>query len=164
MADDGKLYIIISDKREGVNGEVNNSADFSSKKEKEKKSSQSIITHQFYNFMIGQAKQFVNYNINNIGNFTGDYISQRRISEAMQAVNIATNIGGAFVSGMMMSGGNPVVGAAAAAIATAGVAINAGYQSYAQRVENAKMNYNIDQLRKRSGLNAYKDGSRGTEN
>lgn len=163
MADDGKLYIIISDKR-GDDGNGGNDPVDGTPKDSNKKSSQNIITHQFYNFVLGQAKQFVNYNISNIGNFTGNYIMQRRVAEAMQAVNIIANIGGAFVSGMLMSGGNPVVGAVSAVIATAGVTINAGYQSFTQHVQNAKTNYSIEQLRRRSGLNTYTDGSRGTEN
>lgn len=163
MANDGKLYIIISDKRDDDGNGGNTPAD-TTPKESNKKSSQSIITHQFYNFIIGQAKQFVNYNIQNVGNFTGDYISQRKVNEAVQGLNITMNIGGAFVSGTMMSGGNPIVGAAFAAIATAGIAVNAGYQSYTQRFETARANYNIEQLRRKSGLNVYLDGSRGTEN
>ena len=161
MANDGKLYIIITDKREGEEGPVSPTPSQPEKKES-KKSAQSIITHQFYSFVLSQAKQFVNYQISNIGNFTGDYEAQRRVSEAIQYANIGLNIGGAFVAGTMMGG--PVVGAVAAAITTAGVAINAVYESHTQRIQNAKVNYNIDQLRKRSGLNANRDGSRGTEN
>ena len=162
MADDGKLYIIISDKRDDDGNGGNTPAD-TTQKDSNKKSSQSIITHQFYNFITSQAKQFVNYNIQNIGNFSGDYITQRRVNEAIQGLNITMNIGGAFISGTMMTG-NPLVGAAFATIAIAGTAINAMYQSHTQRIQNAKTNYNIDQLRRRSGLNTYIDGSRGTEN
>lgn len=160
---DGKLYIIISDKRGNDDNGNAQSVPSVPSANTSNKSGQSLITHQFYNFISNQAKQFVNYNIQNIGNFTGDYVAQRQVNEAMQAASILMNIGGAFVSGTMISGGNPVVGAAAAAIATAGIAINAGYESYSQRIENAKINYNIDQLRMRSGLNVYLDGSRGTE-
>ena len=49
------------------------------------------------------------------------------------------------------------------AVTTASIAINAGYESYTQRLQNARTNYSIDQLRRRSGLNIYTDGSRGTE-
>lgn len=162
MADDGKLYIIITDKRED-DGKGGNTPSSSSQKEAaSKKTAQSYAVHQFYNFVTSQAKQFVTYNIQNIGNFTGNYVTQRKVSEAVNVLTIGMNIATAGIAGFKIGG--PIGAAVSTAIAVAGTAINAGYQSYTQRIENAKTNYNIDQLRRRSGLNVYTDGSRGTEN
>lgn len=166
MADDGKLYIIISDKREDGGGIGGNTPAPSSGGTDNSggKSIQSIITHQFYNFTISQVRKIANYSMTNYGNFTGDYITQRKINEATQTLNILSNIGGAFISGTTMSGGNPVIGAIFAGISALGVGVNAGLSERTQLFNNMKTNYNIDQLRKRAGMNIYLDESRGTEN
>ena len=43
-------------------------------------------------------------------------------------------------------------------------AINLAEQNSIGRVENKRLNYTIDILRQRSGLDTLTDGSRGTEN
>lgn len=160
MANDGKIYIIITDKPggEGSSGLEDTPASDS----KSVSEAKAFAAHHFRNFIISQTKQFISYNVQNIGNFTGDYVTQRKVSEAMQAATILGNIGMATLAGAKMGG--PWGAVAGAAIAIAGTAINAGYEHHTQVVQNAKINYNIDQLRRRSGLNSYTDGSRGTEN
>lgn len=157
MADDGKLYIIISDKREGA--EISSSfsvqsADVQTGNNLKKESNQKYSTHRFYNFMESQAKQAVMYSLHNIGNFTGDYITQRRVNESLQAVNIISNIAIAGIS----------AGPVGAAIAAGSTLITAGFNELTNVINYTKISHNIDVLRKRSGLNIYEDGSRGTEN
>ena len=159
---DGKIYIIISDRPDagGTGGlETQQAAETEAKKQQ---TGWNYASHRFANFIESQAKQFMNYGINNIGNFTGDYEIQRKINEDLQLLNILGNIGTSTVAGGV-SGGVP--GAIIAfAVSTASTVINAGLEAKTQRVANEKINYNIEQLRKRSGLNTRLDGSRGTEN
>ena len=157
---DGKLYIIISDRPDAA-GTGALDLEGSSPTNAKDKSGMDYASHRFFNFMEAQAKKFVMYNVNNIGNFTGNYVAQRRVNEVVELVNILSNIGMATLAGAKYGPAGVVVGAA---IAVAGTAINAGYETFSQRLENAKTNYNIEQLKRKSGLNIYMDGSRGTEN
>ena len=157
---DGKLYIVITDKLDATGGDTLLDAEGGAKKSK-KQSDLEYAKHRFFNYMESQAKQLVMYNINNVGNFTGDYVAQRKINEAIQGINILVNIGTGVLAGAKYGPWGAVAGAA---IAIAGTVSTAALQSYSQYVENKKTNYAINQLRARSGLNINTDGSRGTEN
>lgn len=160
MAEDGKIYIVITDER-GKAGDPGLDTIPSDDSKKEKKSGLDYAKHRFFNFVESQAKQFVMYNINNVGNFTGDYIAQRKIQETVQFASILGNIGMATIAGAKYGAPGAIAGFT---IAIAGTAINAGLSEYSQWISNRKINYSIDRLRERSGLNQSLDGSRGTEN
>ena len=161
MADnDGKIYITISDRRFGRNKAE---ADEQNKQEKEDKKEQTLkdfVSHKFFNMIESQAKQAVNYTISNIGNFTGDYIKQAQVSNAVQIINFGIELGTAALAGSKF--GAPGAIAAVAIVAT-GKLINTGEQLYSQYIENTKQNRDIAQLRTRAGLNSSNNNSRGTE-
>lgn len=151
MANDGKIYITISDNRsaKGTEAEINN---ISEKKEKESNLQRSLF-NTADNFVKSQAKQFVNYSLNNIGNFTGNYQTQRDINAMTSLVNTAIGIGSAFAR----------FGVAGGIVAVAGVGINYAYQDYSLYVANNQQNRAISMVRDLSGMNALLDGSRGTQ-
>ena len=161
MADDGKLYIIISDRPDAAGTDATDVGEVAETEDKKKQTGLDYAKHRFFNFIESQAKQTVMYGINNIGNFTGDYITQRKIQETVQMTNMLLNIGTATLAGAKYGAPGAIAGFT---IAIAGTAINAGLSEYSQWISNRKINYSIDRLRERSGLNQSLDGSRGTEN
>ena len=158
MSADGRIYITISDTREGE--VIKGTKEVAPKKEKEPKPAKpkldtetkysTIAMHQFIHFMQNEANQMVQYTLGNIGNFTGDYNTQRQIDFAKSAINV----GGSIVVGAMAGG---VVGAI---LAGAGQTINFGLQLHSQNFAIKKQNYNISQLRQLSGLDGLTNGSR----
>jgi hypothetical protein len=163
MANDGKIYIIITDKMEGGVSPSEPNAPKTKNKEKDKeKEGLGFVKHQVNDFIKSQAKELVSYSLGNYGNFTGNYVAQSRINNAIKSVSMVSNIGMATLQGASMGG---LPGAVAAAlISTASIGINAVLQYNAEMVQINKQNYSIEQLKKRAGLNSFSDGSRGTEN
>lgn len=156
---DGKIYITISDTRKGGVG-------VDGKKPTEKKTMGETINeyakHRFYSMIKTQTQQAVSYTVANIGNFTGDYVAQRHISDALEVTNGLVSIGMSAFAGFKIAGGwGAVIGAG---IDIAGRTISAGQQIYAGYVDNVRQNRAIDQLRNRAGLNSTENGNRGTEN
>lgn len=162
MANDGKIYITISDKRFGSNKAE---ADEQNKIDKEK-DSKSVVAdyakHKFFNLIESQAKQAVNYTINNIGNFTGDYVKQTQVSEAMQILNTVVDLGTAAFAGFKATG-SPYGALIAVGVSLIGKGISFGEDVYAGYVENKRINRDIAQLRTRAGLNSLNNNSRGTD-
>lgn len=154
---DGKIYITISDTRNGSGGGV--SPDTQGEQSQDKDSAVGkYLQHRFFNFVEGQAKQFVNYTVSNIGNFTGSYETQRDIQAVMESASFLINLGTSIASGAKMGG---VWGAViAGSIAVGSKAINFGYQEYSEQFQNRKINRNIDMMRRRLGLEGLTDGSR----
>lgn len=155
---DGKIYITISDKRGGEG----KPAEPTQKKENKESTFSSWAKHQFLSLVKQQAIGNLNYAIANIGNFTGDYNTQRSATFAMQLVNEATGLGMSVMAGAKMGG---VWGA----VAAVGVyAVNKGIQTAQQmaliQLRQRQTDHSISQIRARSGLDPYTDGSRGTEN
>ena len=159
---DGKIYITISDRRFGGNkaeADEQNNLD----KQKEKKNPLSdFAKHKFFNFIEAQTKQVVNYSINNIGNFTGDYVSQQQTQDAVAILSGLMDIGAAAFAGFKYSG-SPYGALIGAGIAIAGKAISRGQQLAVGYSQNELQNRQIAQLRTRAGLNSSNNGSRGTE-
>ena len=158
--EDGKIYITISDRRIGEGGGevVPENPDTQTDEDKKKKALTDYLKHRFFNFVEQQAKQMATYTIENIGNFTGDYQYQREISVGVQILNEGITLASSFGSGMAMGG--VVGGVAAVVITVASQTINFTLQEQANRVSNRNQNYNIQQLRDISGLNALTNGSR----
>jgi hypothetical protein len=161
MANDGKLYIIITDERGKGSGTGVTGADVptANDKTKEKQSGLDYAKHRFYSFVESQAKQAINYGINNIGNFTGDYVTQRKVNETVQRINVLANIGTSALAGFQITG-SPIGAAAGAVIAIAGVVSNDIYSNISYRLENKRIEHSINQLRIRSGNDTLYDGSR----
>lgn len=160
---DGKIYITITD--EPVSSRAT-SANISGAQQPDKKSENDnknslfgdFAKHQFFNFVESQAKQFISYSIGNIGNFTGNYQTQRQIQETLKIGNMAKNIGMATLSGAMTFG---LPGALiAGGIAIASTAINLAYENHVLDVQTKQQNREIAMMRKISGLDGLTNGSR----
>lgn len=167
MAENSKLYISISDDRGNGNRNTptasSSSANKNGKKEKENENLLGrYVEHELFHLVKKNTMQAVNYSLANIGNFTGDYISQRRVNELKQAVTGFTSIGMSTLAGAQVGG---IVGAVVGfAAGTASLVVDTVYDNITNKAEYAKQNYNIAQLKDRVGLNSIYDGSRGTEN
>lgn len=160
---DGKIYITISDTRKGGSGDIP-SPEAEEKKKKEKENPLAkFAQHKFFNFIESQTKQAVNYTINNIGNFTGDYVKQQHIQDTMNIANSLISIGSAAAAGLTYSGGSIYGALIGAGIAVISQGINYGQQYAAGYQENARQNRDVAQLRTRAGLNSTNNGSRGTD-
>lgn len=163
MANDGKIYITISDRRFGRNKAEADEQNKLDKQKDEKNPVADYTKQQFYNLVKQQAQQAVSYGISNIGNFTGDYVNQAHASDCMQVISMMGDLVTSFLGGMAATGGNPIGGLVAIGISVTGKAITSVEQQYAGYVENVRQNRSISQLRERAGLNGANNGSRGTE-
>ena len=162
MANDGKIYITISDKRFGKNKAEADEQNNLEKEQKEENPIAKFAQHKFFNMIESQAKQAVNYTISNIGNFTGDYVKQTQISESMRILNFGVSLATSAYAGLKMTG-SPWGAAIAVGVQVINTGINIGEQYYAGYVENVRQNKSIERLRTRAGLNGANNGSRGTE-
>lgn len=164
MANDGKIYITISDKRFGKNKAEADEQQNQQDKKKDKKNNPlaDYAKHQFFSLVKQQAVQAANYAISNIGNFTGNYVSQMHVEDSKRVLDAFVGYGMSFIAGTQMTG-SPIGGAVAVGISVVGQTIGTIEQLYAGYVDNARTNRAIAQLRTRAGLNITNNGSRGTE-
>lgn len=160
MADKNKLYITISDER-GGGGQIPTPKPDGAKQDQKDNALGRYAEHELFHLVKNSAVQAVNFSLANIGNFTGDYITQRKVNEAKQAVSGLVSIGMSTIAGAQYGWVGAIVGFAVGTISTVSSGI---YQDITNRVENQKLNWSISQIRERSGLNSVYDGSRGTEN
>lgn len=163
---DGKIYITISDARTGeVIKDTNITVGKDPKKEKEKESEESLLRryaeHELFHLVKNTVAQTVNFQISNIGNFTGDYITQRRVNEIKQGVSGLMSIAMATYAGAKFG---PVGAGIGLAIGTASMISSSVFNVISTNDQTAKTNFNVSQLRERVGLSSTYDGSRGTEN
>ncbi len=169
MADEntGKIYIIVTDKL--PSGETPTPEGI--KNPAEKKDPDSLFAHWAKNQILGLIKQTavqqINYSLNNIGNFTGNYELQTQVGNARKALNILRSIGSSTIAGAQVgSAAGPWGAAIGAAIGllTSGVSASVSLlqEHNSLMIQNRKTNNEIAILRERSGLNQYTDGSRGT--
>lgn len=160
---DGKIYIIVTDKLPGGKGETTPEKP---KKKEEETSDNSLLMHWARDSLINTAKQTVNkaidYSLNNIGNFTGNYIAQTHINNLRSNLHTLTSIGESAFAGFMFAG--PVGAVISTSLAVLNTGTSSLFQIHSNLVANRKTNYEIEQLRNRSGMNTLLDGSRGTEN
>lgn len=106
--------------------------------------------HQFQNAMVSNAKTAVRYTLGNIGNFTGDYTSQM-VVDVMQFVGgRATNLITAGIAG----------GIYAAGAVAASYLVSYATSMVSQYIDNKHTNYQLEQMRKASGLDSLTNGSR----
>lgn len=160
MADNSKLYITISDER-GGDGQTPTPKPNGEKKE-DGDTLGRYIEHEMFHMAKQMATQAANFAISNIGNLSGDYAFQRKVNEVKQFASGIMSIGMATVAGAKYGG---AVGAVIGFVTgTASTMMGGVFNVIQNNIENTKTNYEISQLRDRSGLNAVLDGSRGTEN
>lgn len=152
---DGKIYITITDKR----GEGGSGVDDEPKDKEKEKGLGEYAKHQFFSFIKSQATQMVSYTMGNIGNFTGDFHAQRQTQLGMKCANMVKDLAMSFYGGMKLTG-SVQGGLVALTIATAGIVVNTGLQTYAEIFENKRRNFEISQLRNISGLDTLTNGGR----
>lgn len=166
MTSDGKIYIVITDKAPNQsqasisNNQIVNNTPV--------KQNDSLISHWAKNNMIDLVKSISNkaimYELSNIGNFTGNYIEQTHINNAMSNLSAIGSIGTGALSGFLATGGNPLGALMGASLSLINTGVGGLLNMNSLMVQNKHTNYEIAQLRDRAGLNTLKDGSRGTEN
>ena len=164
MTSDGKIYIVITDKLPTESqAQTQNKTPVSAGSGK---NSDDILKHWAKNRLISEVEHLgmtaVNYQLSNIGNFTGDYIAQNNVNNALNAAHTLMGIGGSALAGFMVAG--PIGAVIAGSISVINTGVNSALSIHSNKIQNQKTNYEIEQLRRRSGLNTTLDGSRGTEN
>ena len=160
MANKNKLYITISDER-GGDGPTPTPQPGGAK-EKDSNALGRYVEHQMFHLVKRQATQAVNFAISNIGNFTGDYIAQRKVNVAKQAISGVMQVGEATLAGAGVGGWvGAIVGFVLGGLSLVADSV---YGEMQNQTNNAITNLEIAQLRDRAGLNTVYDGSRGTEN
>lgn len=158
---DGKIYVYLTTKK--PNSDTPENPEDNSK-QKDKFSLKTYSAHILADTIKSEAKKSVNYAINNIGFFSGDYRLQRDVQEAISIGEAAFSAGKSFGAAFLLSGGNPLAGLVAMSANLINQGINYGLQENSAIFAIKRNNYEIEQLRNVSGLNNLKDGSRGTEN
>lgn len=164
MSNDGRIYIIISDKR-GGDGTPTPGVPDEKKPQQTSGSSNMLLDfakHKFFNLIESQAKQAVNYSISNIGNFTGDYLKQQNLQSCITFMNQFGSLGSTFVTASLATG-SPVGGLVASTVQLASSLGTGALQEYSFYIADKKQNYEISQLRKRSGLSSLDNNGRGTK-
>ena len=162
----GKLYITISDERgvggAAISGNVDNGLINNNPELKDGNLATRYAEHELFHLVKQAAQQAVNFQLSNIGNFTGNYIRQEEVNQLRQGASDIMNIGTSTFAGFATAG---PIGAVAGFVAGATSVISGAiYSDLSAKVSYAKTNFSISQLRERAGLNATYDGSRGTEN
>lgn len=152
MAESGKIYVILTDKRGQQPEPTPPTPETPStpKPKKEEKNKYLSAALKVGATVAACAIQAANWSLNNIGNFTGDYQKQRQV----QAVKGALLKGAGFV-GAVAAGG--VLGAVAY---TAAMAVDFTLSETSNQIQFAKQNYDIRQLRQISGLDGLTNGGR----
>jgi len=165
MTNDGKIYIVITDTAPSgttVSAPINSNTESHAKKEEKN----NLLNHWAKNRILSTTKsigsQAVLYSFHNIGNFTGDYITQAKVNESLEIVSSLAGIGMSAIAGFSVGG--PIGAVIGASLDVINRTVSSAFSINTRMVENRKTNYEIEQLRIRAGLNSILDGSRGTEN
>ena len=161
----GKIYIYVTDKLPQGDGQPTPGPGTSDSNKKEESN---LLLHYARDKIINTTKQAVmsniNFALNNIGNFTGNYQLQRDIESTQRILNSITNIGTSAWAGFKITGGNPWGALIGATVATFNEASGIVRNEILIGVQTKKANREVNVLRQRSGLNSLTDGSMGTEN
>lgn len=165
MTNDGKIYIIVTDKIPSENqASINNNQIVNNTPTKQ---SGNLLKHWAQNNMIDLVKSTVNkaimYQLSNVGNFTGNYMAQTHINNALSNLSSLTSIGTSALSGFLVTG-SPIGALMGASLSLINSSVNGALNMNTLMIQNRQTNYEIAQLRDRAGLNSLKDNSRGTEN
>lgn len=155
--EDGKLYVIITDKTgDGGNGETDG------EKEKDKEESNPLADyakHQLMHLVKSTTSKAVNFGISQIGNLTGDYALQNQVENAKNTINALVSIGMSAYAGLKLTG-SPIGAVIGAGISVVSQAVDYGISIATQSINTMKQNYQIDMLRIRAGLDGSTNGSR----
>jgi len=164
MNTDGKIYITISETPVGNGGGTTPTpqptppAPSPKPQETSEEKALKWEQQQLFDFAKGQVKQMVNYTLGNIGNFTGDFYTQRSINDHLQVGSTLLNIGNSAINGLKMGGVQGM--GIGLLVATSSVAVNMVLGDISKAVENKKRNRDIEMIRNLSGLNVLTNGSR----
>lgn len=163
MNTDGKIYIIVTDKMPSGEGKVPAPTSQSSGKSA---NDNGIVQHWARSQLIGTVKNIASkelmFSYNHIGDFTGDYITQTQVNNNLSNASALMGIGMGALAGFKVGG--PLGAVIGASLSLLNSSISSSHEIRLNLLQNKKTNYEIEQLRIRSGLNALLDGSRGTEN
>lgn len=163
MSEEGKIYIVVTDKLPNGSSSTPISTVKTVKKEK---SEDEILMHYARSKIIGEVKtlstQAVNYQLSNIGNFTGNYMLQNHVNSAVSALKEMGDIALTMISGMAIGG--PLGAVIGGSLSIINKGISNIFSINSAMIANKKTNYEIEQLRIRSGLDPRYNDSRGTEN
>lgn len=114
--------------------------------------SKTATTSLFVNAISSNIKQAVRFGLSNVGNFTGDYIKQSRINNALEVIsNVSTVAMGALSSGWV-----------GAVVATASIALRVGFQEVSRQNDMRLGRIQSQFAMERTGNQLF-DGSRSTE-
>lgn len=159
----GTVKIIITDETGQTQPELNNTISKSGVGKSEKKQSSVLgdyAQHELFTLIRNQGVKAVNYTIGNIGNFTGDYKTQKNISAGLGIANSLKNYAMSGIAGAEIGG--PPGGIVAVGVAMVSDTINVALEEKSAYTLNNKLNRELSQLRELSGLNPLLDGSRGS--
>ena len=148
---DGKIYITITD--EPIS-ETSGGTQAQKEKKDKKQKKQDQLNYQFNEFIKEEAIKFANYQISNIGFYTGNYQAQREVAGAMAIGYKIINIGNAVARSIAWGSPIPTI------IAVGSMAINTGLEIVKSIEQNKRQNYEINILRDISGLSNKTNGSR----
>lgn len=161
MTSDGKIYIVITDKLPTSDTKVVEKSSASGKGDGD-----GLYDYWAKSNLVNQMKSIsstlINYQLSNVGNFTGDYIKQNEINTSLSYVSLLSNVVKGAMSGAQWGG--PVGAVYGAIMSVLNTGLTSALNIKSNIISVSKTNYEIEQLRNRAGLNALKDGSRGTEN
>ena len=167
MNSDGKIYIIVTDKLpDGGSGQITNVQSGSKTNISDKNMVSEAVDVWAVNNIMSTLKHIATREamnqVSNYGNFTGDYITQQHINNSMSALSGLKSIGKAAVSGALFGGAiGAVIGVSLATVDNLNKNI---IETRNNILSNNKQNYEISQLKNRTGLNSNINWSRGTEN
>lgn len=161
MSSDGKIYIVVTDKTPGnTPNPFSPDPDLGPKKTAEKKDDalSRFAERKLTDFVWGQFKKDIDFQISNIGNFTGNYVVQAQAQNAQSAVMGLAGVGMAIWGATKLI--DPFAGIIAGGVAIASSIINFVHQEKINQLNFRKQNYDLDILKERSGLYALDNGSR----
>lgn len=153
---DGKIYITISDNRDG---ETNDNSTIKTKEKDKNSALGEYALHEFMHLIKENATEVVNYSISNIGYYTGNYQAQRDIETAIGVGNSIIGLGASFYAGVKISG-MVAGGLVGLGVAGVGMAVSKGLEIKRNIEDNRRQNIRVDRLRDISGLNSLTNGSR----
>lgn len=121
---------------------------------------QKYLKHELLHLVRNTVHNMVNFSVNQIGNMRGDYAMQRDVENALGLGRQILGIGVAAAVGAKKGGAvGAVIGAGVGIVSNT---INGLINIHNESVKYKKQNYEIAQLRARTGMNTLLDGSRGT--
>lgn len=154
--EDGKLYVIITDKT-GGGGDGKPDGE----KDKDKEESNPLADyakHQLMHLVKSTTSKAVNFGVSQIGNLTGDYALQNQVENVKNTINALVSIGLLAYAGGKIAG--PIGAVIGAGVSVVNQVVDYGISIATQNINTMKQNYQIDMLRIRAGLDGSTNGSR----